>query len=100
MIDDWSGEFVVLVDKVQSLTIREINAGAGCKSQDGEVGIFKRCHAKPHWACTIYSYIFGPHRHHEFIGDTPLEAVRKADSEFSSWVSEYTREYREAKRDE
>ena len=96
MINDWAEHFAVLVDRVQALTKREVEAGVGCKSQDGDVGIYKSCYGEPHWVCTIYSYIFGPHRHHEFRGDTPLQAVRRAELAFDVWYSEY----KEAQRDE
>lgn len=100
MKNDWSQEFSALVDRVQALTKREVEAGVGCKSQDGDVGIYKSCFAEPYWVCTIYSYIFGPHRHHEFRGDTPLEAVTNAALAFECWVSRYESEYKEAQRDE
>lgn len=43
----------------------------------------------PYWRISVYSYVLGPRRNHDFLGKSLAEALAVAESAVSSWVEPY-----------
>jgi len=92
MIDfEIAQRLVRMQERLRAATYHEIKKDGNHKSSEGAVSlafnlpsVFSDERA-PGWSVTVYSYVLGPNRSHEFFGASALEAISKAEDAVGEW---------------
>ena len=84
---------VRIQERLRSATYHELRKDNYHKSSEGAVSLSFDLppvvgdERNPSWTVSVYSYVLGPDRTHDFFGDSALEAISKAEDAVSIWCS-------------